>query len=127
MHNRFQKGVAVLCYASGLFEFIRWWSRRSGPSLVILYYHRAAGPHLRRQWLYLRRHYRILPLEEALEQLQKPGQMRDKRTLLAITFDDGYADNYTQAYALASELRIPITIFLISGYTNCKNAFWWSD
>lgn len=127
MRNQFQRGIAALCYASGLLPFVRWWSRRSGPSLVILYYHRAAGPHLRRQWLYLRRHYRILPLEEALTQLQEPGQTRDRRTLLAITFDDGYADNYTQAYALASELQLPITIFLISGYTNCQNAFWWAD
>jgi len=47
--------------------------------------------------------------------------------LLAVTFDDGYYDNYTHAFALARELQVPITIFLIPGYIECGNSFWWTD
>src|SRR5262249_42527374 len=107
------------------------WIQRSGRYLVILYYHRAAGENLRNQWLYLRRHYRILHLEAALEELHMPLRERthkqDRRTLLALTFDDGYYDNYAHAFALASDLQIPITIFLIPGYIERATAFWWAD
>src|SRR5438067_4891813 len=95
------------------------WLRHKGGHLVILNYHRASGGDLRRHLLYLRRHYRMLHLEEALEELytSKPTErMCDRRTPLVLTFDDGYRDNYTHAFALARELRVPLTIFLVPGY-----------
>jgi len=131
MRNRVKMCISAVFYYSGLVKLFRWWIQHSGRYLIILYYHRAHGENLRSQWLYLRRHYRILPLEAALEELYTPNkkrsQSKDRRTLLALTFDDGYYDNYTHAFALASELQIPITIFLISGYINCHNSFWWAD
>src|SRR6266571_5782508 len=105
--------VAACFYYSGLVKLARWWTRRSGPRLIILNYHRASGGDLRHHLLYLRRHYRMLHLEEALKELytsDKGKQVRDSRTLLVLTFDDGYRDNYTHAFALARELRVPITI-----------------
>ncbi len=131
MHNRIRFYISALFYYTGLVKLVRWCSQRSGRSLTILYYHSAIGKNLRSQWLYLRRHYRILSLAAALEELQTPYQetcaKQDHRPLLAITFDDGYYDNYTHAFALASALQIPITIFLIPGYTGLANAFWWAD
>src|SRR5258708_20438880 len=118
--------IAACLYYSGLIKLARWWIRRSGPHLVILNYHQAAGGDLRRHLLYLRRHYRILYLETALEELSKGVQRRDRRTLLALTFDDGYYDNYTHAFPLACELKIPITIFLIPGHMERGNSFWWA-
>ena len=123
--------IAEFFYYSGLIKLIRWWTRNSGRHLTILYYHSAAGKNLRRQMLYLRRYYRILPLEEALDELRMPSSerkyVRDRRTLISLTFDDGYDDNYTHAYALAAELQVPITIFLIPGYIDGANSFWWAD
>jgi peptidoglycan/xylan/chitin deacetylase (PgdA/CDA1 family) len=130
MNHRVRLCVSALFYFSGLLKLIRWWTQRSGRHLIILYYHRSSGENLRKQWLYLRRHYRILHLQTALEELnasRKKAQGEDRRTLLAITFDDGYGDNYTHAFALSSELQIPISIFLIPAYTNCSHAFWWAD
>jgi peptidoglycan/xylan/chitin deacetylase (PgdA/CDA1 family) len=129
MRKRVRNDILALFYYSGLVSLIRWWTQRSGHSLVILYYHSAIGKNLRRQWLYLRRHYRILPLEAALKELSVPQrvQRKDRRTLLAITFDDGYHDNYTHAFALATELEIPITVFLVPGYIGCADSFWWVD
>ncbi len=123
--------VAACFYYSGLVKLARWWTRRSGPRLIILNYHRASGGDLRRHLLYLRRHYRMLHLEEALEELYTPskdGEDRcDRRTPLVLTFDDGYCDNYTHAFALACELQIPITIFLIPGYVESGDYFWWQE
>src|SRR5712692_12040236 len=85
--------IAACFYYSGLVSLFRWWTLRSGRSLVILSYHRATGGDLRRHLLYLRRHYRIVHLEEALEELygssEKRKQGRDRRTPLVLTFDDG--------------------------------------
>src|SRR5436305_15157077 len=96
------------------------WLRHKGGHLVILNYHRASGGDLRRHLLYLRRHYRLLHLEAALEELSMPSkngkQVSERRTPLVLTFDDGYYDNYTHGLALARELQIPFTIFLIPGY-----------
>ncbi len=63
--------VAACFYFSGFVPLMRW-VRRRGRHVVILNYHRAAigdlGAHLR----YLRRHYRIMPLDGALEELYAP-------------------------------------------------------
>src|SRR5205814_5457464 len=94
-------------------------------------YHRSSGGDLRRHLLYLRRHYRLLHLEAALEELSTPQPTdkpaRERRMPLVLTFDDGYHDNYTHAFALARELQVPITIFLIPGYIESVSRFWWEE
>jgi peptidoglycan/xylan/chitin deacetylase (PgdA/CDA1 family) len=98
-----------------------------------LNYHRASGGDLQRHLLYLRRHYRMLHLEEALEELYALGEdrkrkkLRDRRTPLVLTFDDGYHDNYTHAFPLARELKVPITIFLNPGYIENGKYFRWME
>src|SRR5207249_4321764 len=80
--------------------------------------------------LYLRRHYRMLHLEDALEELyisKEMKQVRDPRAALVLTFDDGYRDNYTHAFALARELQVPITIFLVPSYVESGDYFWWLE
>lgn len=122
--------VAACFYYSGLVKLARWWRQRSGQHLVILNYHRATGGDLRRHLLYLRHHYRMLHLDEALEELYMPSQkkgVRDQRTPLVLTFDDGYNDNYLHAFVLAYELQVPISIFLIPGYADSSDYFWWQE
>jgi peptidoglycan/xylan/chitin deacetylase (PgdA/CDA1 family) len=80
--------------------------------------------------LYLRRHYRILHLEDALEELYTPYEgkrIHDRRIPLVLTFDDGYRDNYTYGFPLACELQVPITIFLIPGNVQSGDYFWWLE
>jgi len=123
--------VAACLYYSGLVKLALWCMRRSGQRLIILNYHRATGGDLRRQLLYLRRHYRIMHLEDALEEFytlhKEKKQRRDRRIPLALTFDDGYHDNYTHGFTLARELQVPFTIFLIPGYIESGEPFWWRE
>jgi len=130
MRKNVRVWVAAFLYYSGLVALFRWLMRRGGPRLIILNYHRSKGD-LRQHLLYLRRHYRMLHLEEALEELytgqRNPQQKLDRRTPLVLTFDDGYHDNYTYAFKFANELQVPITIFLIPGYIDSGDFFWWGE
>ena len=131
MRERIKIFIAAGFYYTGLIKLTLWLRSRLKRRLAILVYHRATGGDLRRQMLYLRRYYRILHLEDALREfyvLPKEGKRaRDKRPLLALTFDDGYRDNYTYAFALARELQVPFTIFLIPGYIESGKCFWWLE
>jgi peptidoglycan/xylan/chitin deacetylase (PgdA/CDA1 family) len=128
MYKRLEIFIAALLYYSGLVYIVCIWKRRK-KSLVILNYHRAAHKKLRQHLIYLHRYYRIMHLEDALEELysHKNGDTskKDTRTPLVITLDDGYHDNYTDAFRLACELHIPLTIFLIPGYIGSGKYFWW--
>ena len=131
MYKRVEILIAACFYYTGLVKLARWWTQRPGQRLVILCYHRATGGDLRRHFLYLSRHYRILHLEAALEELSTPHkngrQRRDQRTLLALTFDDGNRDHYTHGFTLAREMQVPITMFLIPGYIENRHRFWWLE
>ncbi len=129
MRKRLGIFVAACFYYSGLVHLARWLMQRSGKRLIILNYHRARGGDLRRHLSYLRRHYRVLHLDEALQEFYGSPSIRskDRRTLLALTFDDGYHDNYTHAFPVACALRVPITIFLVPGYTENGAFFWWGE
>ena len=130
MRERIRVFIAACFYYSGLVKLAHWRIRRSGKHLIILNYHRATGNNLRQQLRYLHRHYRILPLETALEELyakHNDKQVHDRRIPLVLTFDDGYRDNYIYGFAYARELQIPLTIFLIPCYTESGGCFWWLE
>ena len=131
MRQRIGVVLAAFLYYSGLIKLARWHAQRLEPRLVILNYHEASGGNLRRHLRYLSRHYRMLHLEDALEELygssDKREQGSDRRPPLVLTFDDGYRDNYTLAFPLAREFQVPITIFLIPGYIESGKPFWWLE
>ena len=131
MRERVRLLAAACFYYSGLVKLALWWQRRFQRRLIMLNYHRAYGEHLRPQIDYLRRHYRLMHAEAALEQFFQPAKGKmplDNGPLpLVLTFDDGYHDNYTYAFSLVRELRVPITIYLIPGYLEQGGYFWWLE
>jgi len=131
MRDRLRLLVAACFYYTGVVHLALWWQQRFRRRLIILNYHRASGENLRRQLIYLRTHYRVMHAEAALEEFFRQGKKARGRTggplPLVLTFDDGYRDNYTYAFALARELRMPITIYLIPGYIGNRGHFWWQE
>ena len=126
MRERLRIVFAACFYYSGLVALVYRLSQRFGRRLIILNYHSAVGKNLRHQLRYLSRHYRVMHLEDALNEFYAPPQnIRDKRIPMVLTFDDGYLDNYTHGLQLARELRVPITIFLVPGYLESGACFWW--
>jgi peptidoglycan/xylan/chitin deacetylase (PgdA/CDA1 family) len=46
---------------------------------------------------------------------------------VALTFDDGYADNLHGAKPLLEQYGIPATIFVTTGYVGREQEFWWDE
>ena len=61
----------------------------------------------RQQMGWLAQNVNVLPLAEAAR--GQPG--------VAVTFDDGYLDNLTEAAPILSECRVPATVFVVAGKT----------
>ncbi len=123
-------GFAALLYYSGLVALARWLTEKSGKYLIILNYHRASADNLRHHIRYLQRYYRIVPIEDALEELYTSvtaKKQKNSHTPLVLTFDDGYQDNYTDGFALAQEFQVPFTVYLIPGYIESGDYFWWFE
>lgn len=66
----------------------------------------------KRQMRFLSEHkYNVIPLEELAELIRNKRKIPPKTA--AVTFDDGYLDNYTQAYPILKKYNIPATIFVV--------------
>jgi peptidoglycan/xylan/chitin deacetylase (PgdA/CDA1 family) len=49
------------------------------------------------------------------------------RQQVAITFDDGYLDNLTEAKPILERFGIPATVFVVSGAVGRDREFWWDE
>ncbi len=104
----------------------RWLSAGpEGRRLVILHYHRVPevtdpmNPDLLERPVFamhmqaLADVFNVVPLSEGLEQL-RAGTLPPRA--VAITFDDGYADNYQVALPVLQQFRLPAAFFVAAGF-----------
>lgn len=49
------------------------------------------------------------------------GELKLPEKSVIITMDDGHADNYSIAYPLAVKYKVPITMFIVTSWTNPKD------
>ncbi|OBH74714.1 polysaccharide deacetylase [Mycobacterium mantenii] len=75
----------------------------------------------RRQLEYVRRHFNVLPLEEALAALVA-GTLPPRA--LAITFDDGTHNLASHALPVLQELNLPAAVFLATGPIGTGETLW---
>mgnify|MGYP006421540201 FL=1 len=71
-----------------------------------------------KQLQYIKENYKVISLEDAVEYLQT--DIKKISDSIVITFDDGYSDNYHNAYPLLKKHNFPATIFLISDLIDDK-------
>lgn len=83
----------------------------------------AIGPEgVRAQFEYLRRHFRVVPLEQIAEQLAS-GRALDPR-MVALTIDDGRRNCYEFLFPLLKEFQLPATFFVVSSFIRGEDWIW---
>lgn len=107
---------------------------RIDPPLLVLAYHRVTGkafdPHqvavtpenFRAQMQHLRQHVPLVRFEADWSNVRGPA--------VAVTFDDGYADNLHAALPILAELGIPATFFVSTFIFDAPDGQWrefWND
>ena len=76
----------------------------------------------KREIMYFKRHFQILSMDEVVNHI-KLGRGFE-RPSIAITFDDGYLDNYTLAYPVMKKDGVPATIYLTTGLVGTPDGIW---
>jgi len=101
------------------------------PPVLVLLYHRvthllsdpemlAVTPsNFRSQMLFLKKNFPVVRFEESWAKVPKPA--------VAITFDDGYADNALEALPILEEVGVPATFFVSTGTIGTLKEFWWHE
>lgn len=74
-----------------------------------------------RHLVFLSRSFKVVHLSELLELLLMG---RNLSGYCAITFDDGWLDNYVHAYPLLERYHVPACIFLATGFIGSNRMFW---
>jgi len=70
----------------------------------------------------LKKYFKPIHLHEWLT--RKANNLPLPKKSVAITFDDGWADNYEYAFPLLKKHNIPATIFLVSNLIDTSKTFW---
>jgi peptidoglycan/xylan/chitin deacetylase (PgdA/CDA1 family) len=89
-------------------------SRRSCSLRTMVVEHR----NFRKLALWLKRHYQVVDVAQA-----QPGYKNGKLRI-AVTFDDGWIDNYYLALPIVRSCGIPIAVFVCPGLIGQKAPFW---
>ncbi|MET0606874.1 MAG: polysaccharide deacetylase family protein [Beijerinckiaceae bacterium] len=66
----------------------------------------------------------VVSLDEAVQRV-KAG--KSDRPFAALTFDDGYRDNFAWALPVIEREKAPMTLFVASGFMNRSACLWWLD
>lgn len=75
-----------------------------------------------RQCAWLRRHYRVVSLDEMVDALQAGRALPPKA--VALTFDDGYLDNYTRAFPILQRHGLNATFYVSTGCIDNRTILW---
>jgi peptidoglycan/xylan/chitin deacetylase (PgdA/CDA1 family) len=137
LRSRLFKQLVNFIYKTGFTRLgQKFWSK----SLTVVNYHRIDDPDqlgldsfrpnisahptaFAQQMDYLGRWFNVVSLKDVVKWLNGEGCLPPYAAL--ITFDDGYLDNYTQAYPILRQCNFPAIIFLTTGHIGTDNPFFW--
>src|SRR5437870_3058456 len=116
----------------GLYRNSRHVASRLARRFQVLAYHKVSpDPHpffepdhpkaFEQHMRFLSRCYRVMPLVELVERNRR-GDIPHRA--VAITFDDGYRDNYEYAFPILKKYGIPATIFVATGSIDTGEPLW---
>lgn len=115
---------------------LKRWGKRFARQAIILLYHRVAEvdcdpqllcvtpQHFAEHLEVLSRYHHPLGLE-TLRRRQSVNPWGSRG--VAVTFDDGYADNLRNAKPLLERFDVPATVFVTTGSIEDDREFWWDE
>jgi peptidoglycan/xylan/chitin deacetylase (PgdA/CDA1 family) len=121
-------------YASGALGALKRLGPANHRGLLILMYHSIGGSDLlhrglrvseknfARQLEYLTRHFQIVPLVPAVKLMRRGEPVPEGA--VALTFDDGFRDNYETALPLLKKYRCPATVFVATEPLTRRTSLW---
>ena len=138
--NIIKSTLYFLLYYSGFFDLSLKVVEKicSNHPCIILNYHRivddssrylSKGPvvhhpikHFKKEISYLKKNYQILSMDEVVQRM-KSG-LGFKKPSVAITFDDGYLDNYTLAYPVLKKHGVPAITYIVTSFIGTSERIW---
>jgi peptidoglycan/xylan/chitin deacetylase (PgdA/CDA1 family) len=120
------------------YETYKWLTRKNG--LYCFNYHRIGDctitpfdPNIyscsvkqfKKQIQFIKKHFQVITLDEAL--LLAENKLPLNRRYALITFDDGYIDNYEEAYPVLKEEKISAVFFIPTDYVDSNIIPWWDE
>ena len=138
-----KKLLAKLSNLFGIAGILIWLRRLFKKEIVILAYHRILDTDKEIEYLFdenlisadsdtfqwqvefLKKHYDVISFEELSERLSGRKKITGKELL--ITFDDGFSDNYSNAFRILNSVDIPATFYISTSYMNSKKTFWFNE
>jgi peptidoglycan/xylan/chitin deacetylase (PgdA/CDA1 family) len=134
VHGMAGAAIAILATRPWSLSALQWLANRGRTPLVVLAYHRvidlpadlesysydaglisATPEEFRWQMRYLAREFDPITIDMLDDYLRGHGK---------VTFDDGYLDNYVNAFPILREASVPATFFLSTGYIGTSKVFW---
>lgn len=138
--KRLKKIIGICIYYSGLFYLLNLIEKLTQiSSLIILNYHRvinlsnefnldkgvisATPKNFEKQIKYVSKKYNVISFDMLIDYIQNKTKL--PKNPLIITFDDGYKDNYTNAYPILKKYNVLATFFLTIDFIEKKRLPWW--
>lgn len=132
----FKKTIKILLsyifyYSGFLWIYKRFFTK---PQLQILAYHsinkvnfkplemEQEPENFKRQMEHLKKNYTVLSAADLLE--YRNNHKKILRNAVMLTFDDGYRDNYTNAYPILKELKIPAVFFITTQFVGNRDFYY---
>lgn len=131
-----KEAVSKLFYDSKFFKKFQKLKKTQVP--LVLYYHRVHEhpnplnriPSLsidisqfEAQIRFLQEKFHVVSLYDVLRHYRSETRLRSDS--VAITFDDGFRDNYDLAFPILQKYEIPATIFVTTGFVGKSDLLWW--
>jgi len=104
------------------------------PALLICTYHRVCPSSSDYQYLsvsrdvfeshikFVKDNSKVVSMQEGVKGLY---ERNSREIYAAINLDDGYMDNYTNAFPVLKKYSVPATIFLTTDFIGKSHIFWW--
>lgn len=120
------------------YEAYKWLTRKNG--LYCFNYHRIGDctltpfdPNIyscsveqfKKQLQFIKKHFQVITLDEALLLTESKLPLNKRYALL--TFDDGYVDNFEEAYPVLKEEGISAVFFIPTDYVDSDLIPWWDE